>query len=87
MNRELGHQLETIERLVQSWLDFSLQQRNVEGLATDDATQIMTLPVWPCHGQLNRWVDTLREARLTLGRSTREIEELRLAMHRQIRDI
>ncbi len=48
---------------VQSWLDWSRDNRAKENLTTDGDTAIMALPVpmWPRHVSLQNWVKALRE--------------------------
>lgn len=51
-----------IADIIQSWIDWDLNQRSKESLITDEGTHIMTVPNWPTHGQLTNWVKVLREA-------------------------
>lgn len=56
-------QLDTMARVIQSWIDWDVKARAEGNLTTDDATHIMSLPVpvWPNHGQMKAWVATLNE--------------------------
>ena len=63
MKTNLAHKLDVIERTVQGWIQFDSAQRAVDGLATTDATAIMSPPTWPTHGMLKAWIKTLQEAR------------------------
>lgn len=60
--------LQTIAAIVQSWIDWSKEGRTIEGLTTEDGTAIMSLPVpiWPTHGSLAVWVETLNNAATAL---------------------
>lgn len=61
-NKRLSHQLDTISRIVQGWLDSQAVERTSEGLPIDDNTHLMRVPEWPSHGMLKAWVQALTEA-------------------------
>lgn len=54
--------LDTISKLVTSWIEWDLEQRSKEGLSTPPETTLMHIPYDPSHGMLRNWVSVFGEA-------------------------
>ena len=61
----LANSLETIARVVETWIKWDEDQRALEDLPTHGDTQLVRLPFNPAHSMFHCWLDTLRAARKT----------------------
>lgn len=58
--------LDDIAGQLQRWIDFNKNDRDREGLETFPETYIISPPVWPTHGTIKVWVETLKEAEVII---------------------
>ena len=57
------HQLQPLRDLFQYWLDWNQEQREREGLeSNDDCNVIQVPPHWPTRGSIRAWIRTLDRA-------------------------
>lgn len=66
--KELDHRLDFITRELQWWMEFDNMIYKQEGRQPPgDDKSIMCTPMWPTHGMLKNWVETLQVARECLA--------------------
>ena len=56
---QASYGLDAIIGQLQGWLDYDTQQRDKEGLKTEDSTHIYAPTVWLSHGTIKNWIGLL----------------------------
>ena len=63
---EMAEGLESIRLCVEHWAKWNADRRASDGLITEAATQIYSMPTNPTHGQFAAWAELLSRASTAL---------------------